>query len=383
MGIETITRRQLLAMAYVSLLSPAIRVIPRLSAALGGKVVWLSPLAAILAAAGIGFVLNRSMTVPGAQRGLAELITDTLGPVFGRVLLGLYGLWFALYAGFLLRTAAERLISAVYSQGHLPVFLGLMLLVTLVAACGKMGALGRTAEVFVPVIVLILAVILIAALPSIEKDYLLPVLPADLPQIFLGALPMADVMGVMIPFAFFADRCKKDADRASVPAWMALTVGSLAVLTVPVIGCLSAAVTQRQQNTFFVMLHNIVLFDSVERIEPMVIGLWIITDFVYMAALLMLSGHLSTKIVPIRRRNVFVLPAAVLALVTAIFCDRLVFDMHTLSDLVVPVTSSTLSILIPAFILAAAALKKAGQKRAERRKIQDFGAEGAGQSRDI
>jgi spore germination protein KB len=362
MGVETVRRCQLLAMAYVSLLSPAIRVIPRLSAVLGGKAVWLSPVAAILAAAGIGFVLDRCVSAAGQQRGLAELITDTLGPIFGRVLLGVYVLWFVFYAGFILRTAAERLISAVYSQGHLPVFLGLMLLVTLVAACGKIGALGRMAEVSVPVIALILVAVLIASIPSIEKDYLFPILPADLPQILLGALPMADVMGVMIPFAFFADKRKPGADGGSVTAWMALTVGSLAVLTVPVIGCLSAPITQSQQNTFFVMLRNIVLFDSVERIEPLVIGLWIITDFVYTAALLMLSGHLSTKIVAVRKRNVFVVPAAVLALLAAVFCDRGSFDMQTLSDFVIPITSSTLSMAVPVLVLLAAALKNARGK---------------------
>ena len=56
MGNETVSRRQLLTMAYISLLSPAIRVIPRLPVELAGKAAWLSPAAAVLAAAAIGWV---------------------------------------------------------------------------------------------------------------------------------------------------------------------------------------------------------------------------------------------------------------------------------------------------------------------------------------
>ena len=382
MGNETVSRRQLLTMAYISLLSPAIRVIPRLPAELAGKAAWLSPAAAVLAAAGIGWVFHLCLRAAGPQRGLAELMLDTFGPAAGRILLGVYVLWFVFDAGFVLRTAAERLISAVYSQGHLMAFLALTLLVSLVAACGRLGTLGRTAEVFAPVILLVLAGIFAASLFNMEKSSLLPVLPADIPQIFLGAAPMAEVMGVVIPFAFLADRRICGRDKGSVAAWMGATALSMAVLTVPVIGCLSAEVTRRLQNPFFIMLRNITVLESVDRIEPLVLGLWIITDFVFISSLLLLCGHLSGRVTGARGRKPFVLAAAALALAVSLLCGKSAFDMRALSDLVIPVANGVFCVAVPVLTLLAAAMKRAVKKHREKRRIQDLGSK-SGQDNEM
>ena len=363
MGNDTVSRRQLLAMAYICMLSPAIRLVPRLPAALGGRAVWLSPLAAALGAGGIGFLFSRCLAAAGPGRGLAELICAVLGRKAGRAVLGLYALWFTLDAGFILRTAEERLISAVYSEGHLAAFLLLTLFVALVAARGRLRALGRTAEVFAPVIVVILAVILVAAAPDMNAGYLLPVVPADVPQILLGALPMVEVMGVLVPLAFFGDMQGAAERPGSVWRWAGAAAVSAAILTVPVIGVLSAAVVQRLQHPFFIMLRNIVLFSSAQRIEPTVIVLWVVTDFMFVAVLLMLSAHLTGKVTGKKRRKLSIYVSAALALAAAFACGKSAFDMYMLSDVLVPAVNFVFWIVLPLFFLCAAAVKRARRKK--------------------
>lgn len=51
---------------------------------------------------------------PAGQRGSAELILRTLGPIAGKITLAVLSLWFLIYGGFVLRSGADRFIVTIY-----------------------------------------------------------------------------------------------------------------------------------------------------------------------------------------------------------------------------------------------------------------------------
>ena len=135
---DRISPRQFCAAVFVSALSPLVRRFPRVLAARAGRWAWcavplsLLPMLLLLAAA---FRLFRGR---GEGTGLAELFPALLGRTLGRVLTGLYGLWFLFYAGFLLRSGADRFLTTVYNGAPCALFVVATALFCLPAAAGSL-----------------------------------------------------------------------------------------------------------------------------------------------------------------------------------------------------------------------------------------------------
>ena len=85
--------RQLLSLASVFFLSPALRLVPAGTAELAGRAAWLSvPVALPFLIIYMYFIFCFLKRRQGHE-GLAELILRSLGKVWGRLALGFLGLW--------------------------------------------------------------------------------------------------------------------------------------------------------------------------------------------------------------------------------------------------------------------------------------------------
>ena len=127
------TRRQLLAMSFIILLSPATRLLPGAAARAAGHAGWLCPLVAAPFCALVALLVSRALKDKAPGEGLGEVIMCAL-PHLGRAVLLVYGLWLALYAGFALRSGAARFIYTIYTGASPWVFVGIGLAMGLAAA---------------------------------------------------------------------------------------------------------------------------------------------------------------------------------------------------------------------------------------------------------
>ena len=86
-------RNQLIALCSVTLLVPALRLVPSLTASLGGRAAWLSVPAAALPLLGYVWFLSRFMSHRKSGEGMAELTLRCLGSgAGGAALLALSGI---------------------------------------------------------------------------------------------------------------------------------------------------------------------------------------------------------------------------------------------------------------------------------------------------
>ena len=197
---ERISPRQLSVLIFVSLLAPMMRILPVSAVMLGGKATWLSPLPALAAGLLVYFILGRLLKGAPEGAGLPGLAIRSLGSLGGRVFCLLLALWLTLYAGFLARTSAERMISAIFPLGEPWLLAAVILSVSLLAAWGSLRALARSAEIFMPLLLLVLSVVILSALWDIKPEYLLPVTYQDALPILSGAIPTLDVMSLSVVF---------------------------------------------------------------------------------------------------------------------------------------------------------------------------------------
>ena len=132
--------------------------------------------------------------------GIGEITLRALGPVAGRVLLGVYALWFLLYSAFALRIGAERFIETVFPLSRPWPFVVTILAMAVCGALGSTKALFRASEIFLPLLMLVLALVLVFAVPGLDVKNLLPVTVQELPGVARSGLT---VFGIGAAVLFF------------------------------------------------------------------------------------------------------------------------------------------------------------------------------------
>lgn len=285
---QQLSRPQLVAAVFLALLSPLIRVMPRASAILAGRASWLCALPAFLLLLGFGLFMRRFLR---REESLSRLFLRCLGNIPGRAALVLYGLAFLFYAGFILRIGADRLVVTVYPSSGPGVFYTVLTLLCLMAAMGTLRALGRTAVILRCVMLTVLAFAFLFSLPDLDMRNLGPVHWSDVPGILLGSLPLLNVGGLFACFGFL-DRYAPAPNGRGRPEilWLGILMLLAVLLCVTVVGSFGTALTLRMSYPFFVMIRDVSLLNLADRIEAMVIVLWVISDFM-MCALMLRCAH--------------------------------------------------------------------------------------------
>lgn len=287
---ERVTCRQLLSVCLVSLLSPLVRNLPHAAARAAGSAGWLCPLAGAPLVALFVFLLRRLTKRRAAGEGMGEIFLRVYGRTAGGLLLGLYALWMLAYAGFVIAAGALRLTASAYPRGGRPLFVLALSGLSFVAALSRVRTLARAANVLRPLTLLTLLPILLGALLDAELGGLFPVTKADALPILRGGASAGDVLLLAAAFGFLLGHVEPEAGPR--PTRALLRLGGLlillaALLTAAVLAAFGPAYTLAQEQPFLSMTRNLRLAGTLERIDALVIGLWVLADFILLAALLM------------------------------------------------------------------------------------------------
>lgn len=356
---DKITSRQLFVLAFVSMLSPIVRILPRASVAVAGKASWLCVVPALIAGAVYLALVCGAVRGGAMGDGLADIALRAFGGVFGRVFLVLCAAWFTVYAGFVSRAAAERLLSSVYQSGSPPFFIAATSLAAVVVSFGTVKKLSRMAELFMPIIFAVVAFVVIFAAKDLRAKYLLPVTYADIGGILGGSVPIFEIFSVNAYFLFLAGGVtdRENVRRQSLRWTVWECVCALAV-TVVSVGVFAPELALRFQSAFLVVIRNITIFGVAERIEAIIICVWIITDFTLVTSAALIAGEILRTVFSAGRRAPFAAAASVASGFIAEFMVADSFELQTWSNYFVPGINLIFTLLlIPAVLITARARK--------------------------
>ena len=294
---EQYNTRQLLSLGAVIALTPALRLFPARAASLAGRAGWLAPLAALplalVWARAMAFLLDTMQ--PGEQ--LPDLLLRLGGKAFGKAALALFTAWCLAYASFVLRSGADRLVGTVYPGASPVLFSQLMGLIALLAALSSPRSLARMGRMLLPLLYGVLGLLLVFALLSADFGNLYPLSPSDLlPVAETVPVPLDIVAGSGTALCFLAGGLKDhNPGFPALAKWSALLCAGLSLLSAAVIGTFGAALTAQLARPFFVLVRTLVFFRTVERVEALVVMLWIFPDFL-MAALFFWAGQYALRL---------------------------------------------------------------------------------------
>lgn len=281
-------RRALFALGTVIALAPALRLLPTQTVSLAGRGAWLSSLAALPVLLIYALFLEKFMEKRDEGEGLSELIYRALGKKAGAVLLILMSAWFILYAGFVLRTGSDRLIVTVYPASSPALFTLVMTLPVLFAASGRRRSIVRAAQLVRPFVLGVLLVILFFAMLSLKTENLLPVTSSDTVPILKGSVAAIDVTAAVMYALCLIMGGTESEERGfgGYARWIVRLLLLFTLLCVAIVGTFGAELTDRLSHPFFVLVRNLVFFRTVERVEALVVMLWIFPDFLLVSLFL-------------------------------------------------------------------------------------------------
>ena len=340
--MKPLTEKQLWAIGSLAALSPLLRLIPEANLRAADAAGWLSPLAAspalLLYAALLRSLLSR--------RSGDETLCALLRRKIGRAATAACGLWFLVYAAFLLRAGAERFYSALGVFTRWEPFALALLAAAVPAAAGGKKALGRAAQIYLAAVTGILLLVVLCAAPQMQWGRLRALRLGDAPRILRGALPTANIgAAVLFLLAFLAPPGKTAPRRAAV--WTLRLTGTAALLSALAVGIFGAALTTHLSHPFFVLLRNIRLSRAMERMEALISAVWVLPDLMMLSSLLLLGRETLSR--PEKPLPVW-LPGALVGALSALF-SRTAFGLRIWSETILPAANAVIVLAVPALAL--------------------------------
>ena len=278
---DSFFRRQLQSLCGLALLSPILRLIPGSAAEQAGRAAWAAPLLALPVLLLYAWALSRLRSSMQEGESLPDFALRLLGARLGRGFLLLLGGWLLLYCAFTLRAGADRFLVTVYPRSAAANFVIPMGLLALLAALGPLKSLLRAARMAEPLLLSVLLVLLLAGLWAADWTELMPLTPADAGHLLRGSWPSLDIaaFGLAAYFFFLPGQPRETGSFRRKAGLLALFTLGLTVLGAAVQGRFGAPLCARLSAPFFALVRNLVFFRSLERVEALVVGLWILPDF--------------------------------------------------------------------------------------------------------
>lgn len=132
--------------------------------------------------------------------------------------------------------------------------------------------------------------------------------------------------------------------------WIALLCLPLSLLSIALVGNFGAELTASLQRPFFYLVRNLVFFQDVERVEALVVALWVFPDFLLVSCSLLACGQCLAPALQ-RKEPQLAAVCGIAAAVLACFLGRSAGSYTALSERVVPLVGMSLALLLPLCLL--------------------------------
>ena len=357
---DTISPRQFVATAFVCVLSPLIRRFPRTLVLSAGRIAWLTVPAAVPAAALILWLFWLLFHKrPGES--FSAILSDVLGGFSGKVLTALYALWLLFYTGFLLRSGAIRFLSTVYQGARPWIFVAGIAAVCALAAAGTVRAVARTAMLLRPLLAAIPALAVVLTFKDADFRMLMPVILEDPASDAMAVLKLVNLLGIVLFLSFLGDRIGAPLRVRDWAGWTGVILALVGLMTVGCLGMFGPELTARMTYPFFMLVRDVTVLGSFERVEPVIIAVWIFADFILLSLLPRIAaGNLRYCVSAGTDDPPRWLPplCTFLAALVAFVLPEDLTVFYLLSERIVPLTSAALCFGIPLLTLIVGKLRK-------------------------
>lgn len=260
--------------------TPSIRVIPVYTAERAKEAAWLSPVITFAALILLAYVFQ-ALYKKNKECSLIDLFGLIAGSITGKILAIVYLVWMMLLAALYIRYFAIRLVGSIYPIFNIEIFIAIMLVVIAYTLRFGLTTLARFNEIVLPLLAGLFFILVLLMLPNIKWSFLTPVTYRSIIPVIKAS---TGVTGIIAYFSFLfivGDRIssKENIKKAGVSLALFLFMCLTLIITV-VLGTFSHSVAERTQMPFLIAVKQISLFNTIEKIESLVVAFWVLSDYV-------------------------------------------------------------------------------------------------------
>ncbi|MEK4661016.1 endospore germination permease [Priestia sp. FSL H7-0729] len=352
-----ISETQLAFLIFPAILATAILSVPGITMHYAGHDMWLSPIiGSIVGFAAIAVSIGLDRLYPG--KTLIQSSVSIAGRIPGKLIGLVYIIFLPHLTGLIIRTYGEFIVNNALPRTPLFVVMG-----TMVAVCAlnvRLGieVVGRTSQIFVTLLIVLLSLIFILLIGDLNPAELFPFMENGLLPSIKGALAPAAWFSEYIVIAFllpYVNR-RKRTTRVMLGSLLITTTA----MTVINLFCLFLIGDLTDSFVYPVMIaaRYITIADFLQHIESLIIAVWIFGIFVKISVFLYIFATSTAEWFGLKDYKPVVAPLSFLCMVYAYW---VVSGGSSASSLVGPSANLyTISILLilPAMIYGIAWLKK-------------------------
>lgn len=360
-----ISALQLWMIMYPTILSTVILLVPAITAGHAGRDLWISPLwASIIGIVTVWVACRLHELYPGQT--LIEYSERILGRWAGKAVAAMY-LFFLLHmSGIILREYGDFVVGSFLNQTPISVVIGTMLLVCAFNVRGGLEVVGRTAQIFVPIVLLLFLGVFILLIPDLDPRQLQPVLEFGLWPGVKGAFVPSGWFSEFIVIVFLLPYLSNREKGMKAGLLAVLAVLGTMVMTNAAAFSLFGETTSTYVYPVMVAARYISFADFFEHLEALVMLIWVGGTFVkismfYYAAVLGTAQWLGLS-----DYRPITLPIGFLLLLLGIWAAPGLPELVHFLDVISPFYFVTVQTAIPVLLLGLACLRKrAGASKGE------------------
>lgn len=276
---EKISTKQILYIYLVILFSPSVRLIPSFSAQKAKQASWLTPTIGFIALI-ILFIIIQKIYNSYKNFTFMEIIYDITGSYIGRIIVLVYIIWVTILLALYTRYYGERIIGSIFPNVNINIFIIPMIIFVAYAIRYDIIIIARMNEILFPVILSIFFLFIIFLIPRFEINNLTPLCYIDIIPVLKGSAVSLAIWGYL-PFLFvLSDKIKDTQNIYKHGKYAALfLLIATTFLIAMTVGTLGSSVVERLPLPFLVAVKQISIFGTLEKIESMLVTLWIASDF--------------------------------------------------------------------------------------------------------
>ncbi|MBN9654569.1 endospore germination permease [Halobacillus sp. GSS1] len=286
MDNQKISPRQFMFLVILFSVGSSILIVPTPLTANAKQDAWLSIIISIAAGLLLVMLYNHMATLMKGQTFVQATIA-VYGKWFGRILLFFYLSFLYILASLVLRNIGDFMTTQIIPETPLQFTHILFLIVVIWGAYLGLEAIGRSSEMFVPWVVLLVFFFTITLSPQIKMENLQPVLsngilPVLNTSTFVIGTPLLEMVTFLMIIPYVKD------GKTKKKAWLLGTFLGGAVLTLITLLCiliLGSDLTALNTYPSYKLAQKINIAGFLEGLEIMVAIIWMITIFFKMVIL--------------------------------------------------------------------------------------------------
>ena len=292
---DKISMKQAVIIFFLAIGAPSLRVIPNYMAYFAKNTAWLSAIIYLVPAFILIFVLKE--LVQKKQKSLYEIYEEIFGTTINKFITIFYIAWSLFLASLYLRMFGERFLGTILFDANLTAIIIFMACFVYFIVNQKIDVLGRLAEVLTPFFAFVILAVFFLIFSKIDVKNLWPITHYDMLPMLKGLIPLLSLSSYITGVMFLGDKISdiKTFGRKGNIATIVFCSGAI-ILILSTIGVWGYRLNLQFLFPYFVTLKNINILNTIERIESLVISVWLATDAVIISLFTLIALNLVRKL---------------------------------------------------------------------------------------